>query len=56
MKQWIDKSRGKGCITCEVEKGKTCEGCIHRDDILKRTMLLKAHEGDSCYEAIAKGN
>ncbi len=33
-----DKSRGKGCITCEVVPGKTCEGCTHRDDIVKEAI------------------
>ena len=28
----IDKSRGQGCITCKVEKGKTCKRCIHNLD------------------------
>lgn len=31
-----DKSRGKGCITCEMTKGKTCEGCSHRGDIAEK--------------------
>ena len=30
-----DKSNGKGCVGCKYEKGKVCEGCIHRDDIVK---------------------
>ena len=32
----IDKSKGEGCITCEMEKGKTCEGCSHRNDIAEK--------------------
>ncbi len=30
----IDKSDGRGCIGCAGEKGKTCENCTHRNDIV----------------------
>ncbi len=33
----IDKSNGKGCIGCEVVKGKTCEDCTHKNDLIKKT-------------------
>jgi len=30
MDNKIDKSEGRGCISCEVVKGKTCTGYMHR--------------------------
>lgn len=38
----IDKSKGKGCIGCEVETGKTCEGCTHREDIVNKCRAINA--------------
>jgi len=38
----IDKSDGQGCIGCPVEKGETCEDCIHRDDIVNKSKAILA--------------
>lgn len=35
-----DKSRGRGCITCKVEKGKTCDNCTHREDLVNKCREL----------------
>lgn len=38
MENSTDKSDGTGCGGCSWEDGKTCEGCIHKDDTVNKAL------------------